>query len=334
MTILESPAGIERILVLVKELQARIRDEVRRSVVTSRSEALSQVVSVGAGDVSYKIDIRPEEIVREFFSAQDLGFRSRIVCEGIGVEDFPGGDGEVDVTFLVDPVDGSRELMYDKRSAWVLTGVAPGGEATLADVQVAVQTELPISKQALGSVAWAVRGQGAFEEICDIETGRIVQPARQLRASNADSLANGFASIVSFFPGTMREIADIAEGLFEDVLGAVNPGSAVVFSDQYISTGGQIYLLASGRYRMVADLRPAVEDMVTSRGGKLGLCCHPYDLSTMLIAEEAGATITDEAGKPVEYPLDTETNCSWVGYANLSIRKQVEHHLLRRLSGG
>lgn len=332
MTMLNSPAGTERILAHVKALQARIRKEVRRSVMTSRSETLSEVAGAGAGDVSYRIDVRPEEIVREFFSSQNLGFRSQVVCEGIGVENFPYGDTEGHLVFLIDPVDGSRELMYDKRSAWVLTGVARGGARTLADIQVAVQTELPISKQALGSVAWAVRGQGAFEEIWDVDSGQIVQPARQLSASAAESVANGFASVVSFFPGTMRELADIAEGLFEDILGPVQSGRAGVFADQYISTGGQMYLLATGRYRMVADLRPAVEETVVSRGGKLGLCCHPYDLATALIAEEAGAVITDAAGRSLQYALDTETDCSWIGYANASIREQVESRLLQRLA--
>lgn len=333
MSALDSSASVEQVITLVKELHSQIRDEVRRSVLTLEAEALSEMAGPGAGDVSYRIDVRPEEIVREFFSSNDIGFRARVVCEGIGVDDFPDGAGDVDLVFLIDPVDGSRELMYDKRSAWVLTGVAPAGAETLADIRVAVQTELPTSKQLLGSVAWAVRGEGAFEELVDVESGRVVQPKRPLRTSTSESLANGFASIVSFFPGAMREIADIAEGLFEDILGPVEAGSAIVFNDQYISTGGQMYLLATGRYRMIADLRPAVEQKVASRGGKLGMCCHPYDLATMLVAEEAGATIIDERGRTLTYPLDTETNCSWVGFANSTIRGQVESSLLRRLAG-
>src|SRR2546429_5312317 len=31
---------------------------------------------------------------------------------------------------IVDPIDGTRGLMYQKRSAWVLTGVAPDRKST------------------------------------------------------------------------------------------------------------------------------------------------------------------------------------------------------------
>ena len=40
--------------------------------------------------------------------------------------------------------------MYQKRPAWILTGVAPGpGPSTLADIELAVQTEIPLVKQHL-----------------------------------------------------------------------------------------------------------------------------------------------------------------------------------------
>ena len=39
----------------------------------------------------------------------------------------------------------------------------------------------------------------------------------------------------------------------------------------------------------------------------LGHCCHPYDLCTKLIAEEAGVIVTDPTGGPFDAPLDTET---------------------------
>ena len=56
--------------------------------------------------------------------------------------------------------------MYQKRSGWVLTGVAPnrGPETSLADIEVAVQTEIPLVKQHLCDTAWAVRGT-SFDRI-------------------------------------------------------------------------------------------------------------------------------------------------------------------------
>ena len=66
------------------------------------------------------------------------------------------------VAVIVDPIDGTRGLMYQKRPAWILTGVAPAAPTTsLSDIVLAVQTEIPLVKQHLCDQLWAVRGQGA-----------------------------------------------------------------------------------------------------------------------------------------------------------------------------
>ena len=64
---------------------------------------------------------------------------------------------------IMDPIDGTRVLMYQKRSAWILTGVAPnlGPQTNLQDIQLAVQTEIPLLKQHLSDNFWAIKGQGA-----------------------------------------------------------------------------------------------------------------------------------------------------------------------------
>ena len=53
--------------------------------------------------------------------------------------------------------------MFDKRSAWCLMGVAVdrGAQTSLRDLEVAVMTELPTTRQATSDVLWAVRGRGA-----------------------------------------------------------------------------------------------------------------------------------------------------------------------------
>ena len=52
-----------------------------------------------------------------------------LVAEGLegGRRCYPEGrdDASVDWRIIIDPIDGTRGLMYQKRSAWVLTGVAP-----------------------------------------------------------------------------------------------------------------------------------------------------------------------------------------------------------------
>ena len=114
-------------------------------------------------------------------------------------------------------------------------------------------------------------------------------------------------------------------------LGPVEPGKAHCFEDQYLSSGGQLYELLMGHDRFVADLRPLVEAVINRRGETLGICCHPYDVCTELIAREAGVIVTDERGEPLRAPLRVEPDVAWVGYANGSIRREIEPRLREAL---
>ena len=75
----------------------------------------------------------------------------------------------------------------------------------------------------------------------------------------------------------------------------------------------------------MADLRPVV--LTAARG----LCCHPYDVCTELIARELGVLVTDPWGQPLRARLDLETDVAWVGYANEAIRRQMEPRLREAL---
>ena len=238
----------------------------------------------------------------------------------------PAGRSEAEAALrvLVDPIDGTRGLMYQKRSAWILTGVAPnrGPSTRLRDVVAAVQTEVPLVKQHLADTLWAVQGEGAGAERFNRLTGE--RTPLRLRPSGARTIAHGFAMVARFFPGAREELAAIDEEIVAAALGPVRPGKAHCFEDQYISTGGQLYELMAGHDRFVADLRPLLEGVLARRGLALGICCHPYDLATELIAREAGVVVTDPRGAPLDAPLDVEADLAWVGYANEAIRSQVE----------
>jgi hypothetical protein len=79
-----------------------------------------------------------------------------------------------------------------------------------------------------------------------------------------------------------------------------------------------------GHDRFTADLRPLMEETLRARGLALGICCHPYDLCTELIAREAGVIVTDIGGGPLRARLAVEPDVAWAGYANAQIRAQVE----------
>ena len=108
------------------------------------------------------------------------------------------------------------------------------------------------------------------------------------------------------------------------MLGPPVRGRALAYEDQYICNGGQLAELVMGHDRWVADLRPIVEPLLAKRGRALGICSHPYDLSTELIAREAGVVVGDPAGRRLAAPLDVFTDVAFVAYANEAIRSQVD----------
>ena len=55
-----------------------------------------------------------------------------------------------------------------------------------------------------------------------------------------------------------------------------------------------------------------------------GLCCHPYDCATALIAEEAGVIITDGPAETSTARSTSPPACRGLGYANDALRRQIE----------
>jgi fructose-1,6-bisphosphatase/inositol monophosphatase family enzyme len=312
----------------IRRLHAGIRDAVVAACEDAALEDMAEISRDEEGDTIYAVDRVSEERIVDFFAREVAPHAPLVlVAEGLpGGTVLPRGASEADAVWrvIVDPIDGTRGLMYQKRSAWILTGVAPnrGVATSLEDVVLAVQTEVPLVKQHLSDSVWAIRGQGAHAERYDRLTGRS-HPIR-LRPSKASSIAHGFAMIARFFPGAREELAAIDEEVVMGALGPVRPGKAHCFEDQYISTGGQLYELMAGHDRFVADLRPLLERSLAARGLHLGICCHPYDLATELIAREMGVLVTDAVGERLRAPLDVGSDVTWVGYANPAIRAQVE----------
>jgi hypothetical protein len=133
----------------------------------------------------------------------------------------------------------------------------------------------------------------------------------------------GFGTVARFFPGAREELAAIDDAVAEALLGPPRAGIAQLFEDQYISSGGQLYELMVGHDRWIADLRPLVEQTLRRRGRSLGICSHPYDMCTALIARAVGVVVTDEHGGEVDAPLDVTSNVGWIGYANTTLRDQI-----------
>lgn len=326
---------MQQILESILELHRQIRDTVVNEMETRAVEDLSSVAREDEGDTIYAIDEVSEELVIEHFRKVADRVPLILVAEGLpgGTMVLPSESEKDDAQFvvIVDPIDGTRGLMYQKRSAWILTGVARnrGNATSLKDIEIAVQTEIPVVKQHLSDQIWT----GLSGDVEARRYNRISGTTEviKLRPSSAESIAHGFATVSRFFPGVREELASIDEEMVTTVLGPVVKGKALCYEDQYISTGGQLYELMAGHDRFVADLRPLMEPEIKRRGLELGICCHPYDLCTELIARRLGIEVTDEHGNQIGAPLDVASDVSWIGYANSHIRHQIEPSLRRIL---
>jgi hypothetical protein len=310
------------------ELHGKIRDSVLSEIGQQQTDDVTRVSREEQGDTIYAIDVRAEEIMLPFFERLSRQSSFVLIGEGLagGQITFPKGTNESAATWriIVDPIDGTRGLMYQKRSAWILTGVAPnrGPKTSLQDVILAIQTEIPTLKQHLSDQMWTVKGDGVSAVRHDRLTAQSL-PIR-LRPSRAMTIAHGFAMVSRFFPGARADLAELDDEVVLGALGPIKVGKAHCFEDQYISTGGQLYELMAGHDRFVADLRPLTEKLLSRRGSPLGLCCHPYDLCSQSIAAELGVILTDPLGRPLNAELNVEQDVAWIGYANEHIRQQVE----------
>ena len=320
---------LEPILSLHERVRASVVDACARQAVEQLAAVATDVAEGGGGDTIYAIDRVSEETFVQ--GVTDLAREEPLclVAEGLPGDSLvlPPGAREEDCRWrlLVDPIDGTRGLMYQKRSAWILTGVAPNRllppGTRLRDIVLAVQTEIPLVKQHLSDQLWALRGRGMEARRYNRLSG--ARERVTLRPSRADTIAHGFATIVRFFPGARDVLAAIDDEVAHALV-PPTPGRAACFEDQYASTGGELYEMIAGHDRLVADLRPLVQSVRAGHGLPPGLCCHPYDLCTALIAEESGVILTDPMGEPVDAPFNVTSDVAWIGYANERLRARVE----------
>lgn len=323
--------NVQALLTALRVIHIAIRNRVIQACEQMSMEHLASVVAEQAGDTIFAIDRISEDVLLSHFAQLGQDWSFVLIAEGLGEDGtrvFPEGSDpeQAELRIIIDPIDGTRGLMYQKRPAWILTGVAPnrGPLTNLADIELAVQTEIPLVKQHLSDSFWAINGQGVVGERFNRLLGE--QRALSPRPSQAQTIAQGYGGIARFFPGGRAELAALDDAIVAQVLGPPLVGKVQAFEDQYISSGGQLYELFMGHDRWLADLRPLIPALHRS-----GLCCHPYDLCTELIAREAGLIVTDEHEQRLSAPLDVTTDMAWMGYANPTIYQQVApvlHELL------
>ena len=119
----------EKLRFLLCELGTAIRAKVVSNREGLSAENLAAISAEAGGDTIFAIDRFGEEAILEWFRAHwPSDHPLQIVMEGLESElCFPKGKSaaETDWKCIIDPIDGTRGLMYDKRSAWAIAAIAP-----------------------------------------------------------------------------------------------------------------------------------------------------------------------------------------------------------------
>ncbi len=318
-----------KILQALADTGQAVCQRVQESLRTQTIEQLSAASSRAAADTIYQIDKNVEDLIvaRLQQAALEAG-GIVLIAEGIGEDEkvvLPAGmpEEQAKIRLLADPVDGTRGIMYNKRSAFFLAGAAPnhGKNTRLSDIEVAVMVELPTTRCYLSDTLYAIKGQGAKGFTTNLFTGE--QTPLSPRPSAATSLLGGFAQIARFFPPGRDVLARIEESMLQRLYPNADLSQTILFEDQYISSGGQVYEMLMGHDRFVADIRTLLFRKLVKEGGAKGHTCHPYDLAAHLIGTEAGLVICSPRGQPLDAPFDTTSDVDWLACANQRIFDHV-----------
>jgi hypothetical protein len=328
----------------LSELADRIRKAARGAMRSALDrDSLSEVdrpVAQGVGDQTFGLDLPTESVLSTWLEECARGGPLSLLTEDSGWRHRgPAGDGGPPVALpgfdhggpriVVDPVDGTRNLMADLRSAWTVLALCPPGPAQprLSDVALGLLAELPTSRAASWRSLHARRGGGARMEHRTLADGALLDE-RPLVCDGDDRPDHGYFPFFCFSHAMRPLVASLTAAFFER-LGRLE-GAEVrhCYDDQYISNGGQLALLALGSYRMIADLRAALSDRVA------GECVssRPYDCAgAVLVAREAGCLVLSADGSELDFDLDATTPVSFVGFTNKMTRARLAPHLAAAL---
>lgn len=296
---------------------------------------LARPHSVGAGDVTYGIDVPTEAVLDRWLDTvarheplslltEDAGWRHR-GPNGRGGSRMLDGFDHGGPRIVVDPIDGTRNLMADVRSAWSVIAIAGPGESEprMNDVEGGLLAEIPDSRGAEARVFRATsdgRVRLSHERLED----NALRADGIWRVDADDRADHGYFPFFRYCADMRPAIARIEADFFARLEAREKSDVRTCYDDQYISNGGQLALVTLGTYRMIADLRAYLAE----KRGAPTLTCKPYDCAgAILVARAAGCVVTAPGGGELDFPLDVSTPVSFVAWTNPMTRARLEPHL-------
>jgi len=303
-------------------------------------DSVAAAVSEGAGDVTFALDSVAEAGVTAWLQREGARRPLSLMTEDAGWRHVgPGPDGSTVALpgfdhggprIALDPIDGTRNVMHDVRSAWIVVSVAgPGpGAPRYGDLEYGVVSELPDTRTHVARELTARRGRGAELEVLDLEGGAAAA-RRPIRTDGERRLDGGYFPFFGFHPALRPHVQRLGADVARRVAAAHGADPSRMFDDQYISSGGQLALLALGHYRAVVDPR----GVVGQRVGDPQQTCKPYDMAgAALVAEEAGCVVRAPDGAPLDFELDTTTTVDFAAFHNAATAEAMGPHLAAALA--
>jgi myo-inositol-1(or 4)-monophosphatase len=261
---------------VVRELALALRAQVLPLVGSHAARAHAPEAAAG-GDVTFAIDARAEELLPEFLGEHAPGVA--FYSEDAGLVT-PAGRAPQWV-LVVDPVDGTRPALAGLESCCVSVAAAPYGEGVaMDDVRLGCVVEIPS-----GRVFLAERGAGLLE-------------GGPVRLSANDRLDRMFWTF-GFRGRPARPLTEVLADLIDvsSVGGASFDLGSACFDTVCVVDGRLDAYVEPGP--LLVEQVPGMRAEFARVGGGAVLNNAPYDLAAAaLIADEAGAVVTDAAGAP------------------------------------
>lgn len=296
---------------------------------------IARPVANGVGDLTYGIDAPTEEVLTAWLTEQARSGPLSLLTEDAGWRHLgpgPGGVRELagfhhgGPRIVVDPIDGTRNLMTDLRSAWSVIALCGPGEdiPRQSEVLHGLVSEIPTSRAGTWQRVRADRGGTCWIEEHALHPGAPVRPARELLADDDDRVDHGYFPFFKYMADMRVMIGEVETRFLARLEQHEQADVRNCYDDQYICNAGQLVCLIEGKYRMIAELRAHLAE----RRGRPTLTTKPYDIAGALVcAQAAGCVITAANGTELDFPLDARTPVSFVGWHNRATAQRLRPHL-------